>query len=935
MRARDVIAVVTEFVRELHPDRTRSLDVSPSSSIERDLGIDSLGRTELTLRIERAFHVRLPVQTMAEAETVSDLVKALEQARPAGKRSAFRERPASTLQSVPAATEARTLVEALEWHETRHPDRLHLTVVEDETTSVGALTYGELAMRARRVASGLVARGVAPGDRVALMLPTSLDFFVAFFGILYAGAIPVPIYPPTRLSQLEEHVRRQAGILGNAGACLLITMPEARRLAGLLKALVDTLKAVDCVAGIERATPETELPGSAGPMSTALIQYTSGSTGDPKGVVLSHANLLANIRAMGDVMQASSADIFVSWLPLYHDMGLIGAWLGCLYYAAPLYAMSPLSFLTRPESWLWAMHNYRATLSASPNFGFEICLNKIADATIEGLDLGSVRMIANGAEPVSARTLRRFIERFGRFGLPAQAVAPVYGLAESSVGLAFPPLGRPPLIDRVDRESLSTRGVAEIAGAEGPTPFEIVACGRPLPGHEIRIVDDAGHELGERREGRLEFRGPSTTAGYFSNEEKTRTLIRGGWLDSGDRAYMAGGDVFITGRVKDIIIRAGRHLYPQEIEQAAAAVSGVRKGAVAVFGTADRTSGTERVVVVAETAETDLHLRASLQERVIAVTTDIVGSPPDEVVLVPPRSVPKTSSGKIRRSAAKALYEDGRLGTVRRGLPLQLSGLMLLGIGARIRRFARLSREMLYAAWWWAVLAGAVLAGSLAVLIVPRLSWRWRAVRRIARAALAAMGAPVASTGINRIPKEGVMLAFNHSSYVDALVLAALLPGEPAIVAKRELAGQFFAGPLLRRLGIPFVERYDVSGSLQDAAALTDLARKGRVLVVFPEGTFTRRPGLADFYLGAFKVAAEAGLAILPGVIRGTRSMLRGGQWFPRHGRLSVEIAEAVAPSGTDFGAVLQLRDAVRNAILSRCGEPDLGGLTKPEQARA
>lgn len=929
--ARDVIAIVTEFVRELHSQGARSIEIAPSSRIERDLGIDSLGRTELTLRIERAFQVRLPANAVSEAETVADLGRALEQARPAGRRGAIRKSTAPALPTVPAPTEARTLVEALEWHEKQHAHRLHLTLLEDETTTLGTLSYGGLATRARRLAAALVLHGVVPGDRVALMLPTSFDFFVAFFGILYAGAVPVPIYPPTRLSQLEEHMRRQAGILGNAGARLLITMPEGRRLAGLLKAMVETLKAVDCVADMESGASEKELPGPADPGATALIQYTSGSTGDPKGVVLSHANLLANIRAMGEAMQAGSDDVFVSWLPLYHDMGLIGAWLGCLYYGAPLYAMSPLSFLTRPESWLRAMHNYRATLSASPNFGFEICLNKLSDSLLEGLDLSSLRMIANGAEPVSAATLRRFSERFGRFGLSSQALAPVYGLAESSVGLAFPPLGRPPLIDRVDRQALSTRGIAEIANAEDPAPVEIVACGQPLPRHEIRIVDDAGRELGERREGQLEFRGPSATAGYFRNEEKTRALFHGDWLDSGDRAYMAGGDVFITGRVKDIIIRAGRHLYPQEIEAAVAAVPGVRKGGVAVFGQADRASGTERVVVIAETAVTDPDARASMQERVIAATTDVAGSPADELVLVPPRSVPKTSSGKIRRSAAKALCEDGRIGSESRALPLQLSSLMMLGIDTQMRRLTRLLKELLYAAWWWAVLGVTLSTGAVAVLLLPRLSWRWRAIRWVCRAALAAMGVPLAASGVDRVPKEGAMLAFNHSSYFDVLVLAAILPGEPAIVAKRELAGHLLAGPLLRRLGIPFVERHDVSGSLKDARTLTTLAREGRVLVVFPEGTFTRRPGLTGFYLGAFKVAAAAGLAILPGIIRGTRSILRGEQWFPRHGSISVEIADAVAPSGTDFEAVLQLRDAVRDEILSRCGEPDLGGLAKPE----
>jgi acyl-CoA synthetase (AMP-forming)/AMP-acid ligase II len=284
-------------------------------------------------------------------------------------------------------------------------------------------------------------------------------------------------------------------------------------------------------------------------------------------------------------------------------MGLIGAWLGCLHFAAALYAMSPLSFLVRPESWLWAMHRFRATFSASPNFGFELCINKVADADLQGLDLSSLRMVANGAEPVSPQTIRRFIERFARYGFPAGAMAPVYGLAECSVGLAFPPLGRAPVIDRVDRDALSRSGTATPAAPNDAKALEIVACGQAIPGHEIRVIDEAGHEQGDRREGRLEFRGPSTTRGYFRNETKTRELIHNGWLDSGDRAYTAGGDVYITGRVKDIIIRAGRHLYPQEIEEAVATIPGIRKGGVAVFSVSDERSGTERVVVLAETRE--------------------------------------------------------------------------------------------------------------------------------------------------------------------------------------------------------------------------------------------------------------------------------------------------------------------------------------------
>jgi 1-acyl-sn-glycerol-3-phosphate acyltransferase len=312
------------------------------------------------------------------------------------------------------------------------------------------------------------------------------------------------------------------------------------------------------------------------------------------------------------------------------------------------------------------------------------------------------------------------------------------------------------------------------------------------------------------------------------------------------------------------------------------------------------------------------------------ITTDIAGTPPDEVILAPPHTVPKTSSGKIRRSAAKEIYESGDIGPRQRALRWQLLRLALSGVGPQSRRLARLSRETLYAAWWWTVLAGAFLLGSLAVLIVPRLAWRWSALRWIGRTALLLMGVQLWTSGVGRIPRRDAMLVFNHSSYVDSLVLTALLPGEPAIVAKRELSTQIISGLFLRRLKIPFVERYDVSGSLADAELLLALAREGRILVFFPEGTFTRRAGLSEFYLGAFKTAAEANIPVLPGVIRGTRSILRSDQWFPRHGAVAVEIGEPLMPAGTDFKSILQLRDAARRFILSHCGEPDLCELIKP-----
>ncbi len=930
-RERALIAVVSELVQELHQQSRRHVDVSRSSQLDRDLGIDSLGRTELILRIERSFRVRLPLKVLSEANTVGDILDALGQV-PADRLAIAAALPPALpeLPLVHAPEEARTLVEALDWHVAAHPDRQHLTVLQDESVVLATLTYGELGKAARSVAAGLIEADVAPGDRIALMLPTGTEFFIAFLGILYAGAVPVPIYPPMQLAKIEEFMRRQAGILRNAGARILVTVPEGLRFASLLRLLVPTIGAVRSVASLSAERAEIQLPIPRDGAATGLIQYTSGSTGDPKGVVLSHANLLANIRAMGLVIEATSADVFVSWLPLYHDMGLIGAWLGSLYFAVSFYVMSPLSFLARPQSWLWAMHRFRATISAAPNFAFELCATKIDEADLKGLDLSALRLLANGAEPISVNGLRQFTERYARFGFRPEAMAPVYGLAECAVALAMPPLGRPPIIDRVRRETLSRRGKAEPARAEEENAIEIVGCGQPLPDYEIRIVDDLGREVADRSEGRLEFRGPSATSGYFRSEAKTRALVHDGWLDSGDLAYIADADVFITGRTKDIIIRAGQHIYPHELEDAIGDIVGIRKGGVAVFGMLDPKSGTERMIIVAETDEADPVARESLRAKAQKAATDIVGAPAEEIVLVAPGAVPKTSSGKIRRAAASELYVAGLLTAPQRALRWQMLRLSLASLGPQLSRLSRMLKDMLYAAWWWAVVSVAFAIGWPTVMMVPRVEWRWAAVRWLAKTALAAMGVPVAASGLDRFPRERAVVMFNHASYMDAIVLAAVLPHAPTYLAKKELAEQFFAGRMLRRLGALFLERYDLSGSLADTAMATDAAREGRLLVIFPEGTFTRRPGLVGFHLAPFKIACEADLPVYPGVLRGTRSMLRSDQWFPRWGPIAVEVAEPINPSGTDFASVLELRQRVREVILAGCGEPDLGELMKP-----
>ena len=921
--AGELVVAIRELVLELHPNMRRRLVVRLNSNLDRDLGFDSLARAELLLRLDRTFRVHLAERLISDAETPQDLLDAIRQALPhAGVAATRGAMVPLALPEAAEPVECSTLIEVLAAHVSGHGDRPHLWLWHSDTAEE-CVTYRDLDRESRAVAGGLLREGLQAGARVAIMLPTERGFFSAFFGTLFAGGIPVPIYPPFRRAQVEDHLRRQAGILRNAEASVLITNEEIRNVGALLYGLAESLRRIEIVAELQRSEPLAE-PHPADANTTALIQYTSGSTGDPKGVVLSHANLLANIRAMGGLLEASSSDVFVSWLPLYHDMGLIGAWLGCLYYGAPTVIMPPLAFLADPARWLWAIHRHEATLSAAPNFAFELCLKSIRDQDIEGLSLRSLRVMTNGAEPVSPSTIARFAERFARYGFRPEALAPVYGLAESSVGLAFPPLGRAPVVDRVRREDLASTGLALPAGPRDRAALEFVACGQPLPGHQVRIVDDQGFELPERREGRLQFKGPSATAGYFRNEEKNRALFDGPWLESGDLAYIAAADIFITGRTKDIIKRAGRNIYPHELEEFVGNIDGVRKGCVAAFASGDPQTGTERLIVLAETRLTDPEQLDQVRRRIGEAAMNLLGLAPDEVVLAPPQTVPKTSSGKIRRSEARFLYENGAIGRKPRALWWQLARLWLAGLARGSRRASRLAGELAYAAWWWTALVLVAIPVWALVVALPWRRWRHAVLRTAARLFLRATGTAVTLEADAPIPDGAVMIVVNHASYLDGAILAAVIPGELSFVAKIEFAGQVVAGPFLRRLGTIFVRRTDPRGGIDDTMSTLEVVRAGARIVTMPEGTFTRMPGLLGFRLGAFLVAAQASIPVVPVTLRGTRTVLRGEQWLARRAAVHVHIGKALFPDGSDFAAAVRLRDAARAVILARCGEPDL-----------
>ena len=928
--AANLLTIMRELLLEIRQSERDAPTLTLDSHIDRDLALDSLARTELLQRIERNFRVQLDEKVLL-AESPRDLLELILRAsgQPPEATALAPDWQAPTAQqaaTVGLPDGAETLIDMLDWHVGRQPERVAIQIYGNDDRIDTAFTYAGLRQRARAVATGLRERGLQPRQTAAIMLPTGPEYFLAFFGILMAGGVPVPIYPPVRPSQIEEHLRRHARLLGNAQTMALITVPEAKLVARLLRAQVEELRHIVTVAELEQEpTPWSDAP-VRGP-DLAFLQYTSGSTGDPKGVMLTHANLLANLRAMGSVVAVGPDDVFVSWLPLYHDMGLIGACLSSLYHGFPLVVMSPLSFLARPARWLRAIHHHRGTLSAAPNFAYELCVRAIQDHEIEGLDLSSWRMSCNGAEPVNPATIERFIARFEPYGFRPDAMAPVYGLAECSVGLTLQPPGRTPIIDRVRRGAFMAGGRAEPADANEANALLFPACGQPLPGHQLRIVDDHGRELPERQEGRLEFQGPSATTGYYRNPEATQRLFPHGddWLDSGDRAYLANGDVYLTGRVKDLIIRGGRNIYPYELEQAVGEIPGIRKGCVAVFASADLTTGSEHLVVVAETRATQPEALAKLRQQIQSVGVDLLGTPPDQVVLAPPHTVLKTSSGKIRRAAIRELFERNALGRGGRALWLQLTRIALASGWAQTQRFWRGALERLYAAYAWTLFGLLAPAVWLGIMTLPKLKWRW-ALSRTATWLLAQLtGTPLTVRGLEHLPAGPCVLVANHSSFLDAYVLMATIPRRFHYVAKRELLDNRWIGPPLQRIGTLFVERFDIQRSADEARKIAEAAHAGHSLGFFPEGTFKRMPGLLSFRMGAFLAAAQAGTPVVPVTIRGTRSMLRAGSWFPRRGRLEVRVEAPVQPDGDDWAAAVRLRDRARAVILRHCGEPDLG----------
>ncbi len=928
---------VLEIVRELALElggRRAGLAVAPDASLEREVGLGSLERVELLVRLEAAFGRNLGERFLT-LDTPAAVAQAIAEAAPLEAERLVATAP--RLAEASRVDAAATIHETLWRRALADPERPQSYVREDDGQEQ-TISYGRLLRDARALAGGLRDAGVRKGDTVALMLPTGYDFLRSFQGILIAGAVPVPIYPPARLDRLDEYARRQSAILADAGVRILITIRKAMPIATLLRGSVASLTRATTAEDLIGVGATWEHPEGSGD-DPAFIQYTSGSTGHPKGVLLTHANLMANIRAIGAGLEARPTDVGVSWLPLYHDMGLIGSWLFCMAGGLPIALLSPLAFLSRPERWLWTFHERRGSLSAAPNFAYELCARRIADAAIEGLDLSSWRCALNGAEPVNPETLERFAKRFAPYGFRRESFMPVYGLAENSVGLCFPPVGRGPRIDRVARAPFTDAHRALAAPEDETAPLRFVSVGTALPEHEVRILDEVGAVVAERTVGRLVFRGPSMTAGYFKNPEATAAMTApDGFLDSGDLAYVVEGEVYVTGRRKDLIIKAGRNLVPQEIEEIASSVEGIRKGCVVAFGAPSETLGTESLVVVAETRREDAAGRDALATLVTERVADAVGAPPDAVVLVAPGAVPKTSSGKIRRQETRQRYLEGRLGRERGTTWGQR--LTLLGGAAReaVTKPVRALRRGLYAAWLLLVLGIMTVVTWPIALLLPGRAPAMAIERWFCRIGLFLAGCRLSASGLENVAARGpVLIASNHASYLDVAVLLALVPRNFVFLAKKEILGWPFVGLFIRRAQHLTVDRFDAQEGVAGTGRVAAAVEAGEAVLVFPEGTFTAADGLRPFRLGLFKVALETGTPIVPVALTGTRRALRDGQTLPRPERIHLWVGAPVVPAGEGFKAIVALRDEVARAIAEHCGEPRLdlvaAGPERPTEA--
>ncbi|MGA9997635.1 MAG: fatty acyl-AMP ligase [Pyrinomonadaceae bacterium] len=548
----------------------------------------------------------------------------------------------------------KTLVAALERaSETRERGFYFVGYGSQETF----LSFQQIHAEALRRAAHLSALGLRKGDRLALVMAEGAEFVMNFFGVVMAGGVPVPISPPFTPKSGSSYIENVARIVETAGAKMLLTEDKIKHTVQMIR---ERGAAPERIITTEEAflgvPPEFE-PPDVQPDDLCFLQFTSGSTSLPKGVMVSHANLMANISAfMGPSgLGTGIEDVGVSWLPLFHDMGLIGFILGPLVWSNSVVIISTTAFARSPRIWLRAIHKYRGTVTYAPNFAYALAAKRLCDQDLENLDLSCLRVAGCGAEPIHAPNLRDFAERLRPTGFNAEAFVPSYGLAESTLAVTLHRRGVPLKTDKVDAELIKWRNAVP-ATSETKQVLEIVSCGVCVSEHHLAIVDEEGSVLPERQVGEITVKGPSIARGYFDSPEATGMAWKDGWLHTGDLGYIADGELFVCGRIKDLVIIRGANFYPHDIERAVCDLPGVKHGNIVAFGVTDE--GQERLVVV---AETDGRNNAALSKLIAERIREVIGLEVYRAVCVPSGTLFKTSSGKLRRHKVKQLFERGQL----------------------------------------------------------------------------------------------------------------------------------------------------------------------------------------------------------------------------------------------------------------------------------
>ncbi len=520
-------------------------------------------------------------------------------------------------------------------------------------------TWSEIAVRAQRAAAVLARAGVGSGDRVLLCLSDPARFLSFLFGAQALGAVPVPLPGLGEFKDQSAFRERIDAVIGDCEP-RAIAVDSNREVQQLDPSVLSKATAVDASTTDLPTGEATSVPSSfhfdRSPSETAWLQYTSGSTGLPKGVVVTHANLMANVYAIALAANLGPDDRSFNWLPLFHDMGLIGGVMVGLCIGAEVYVMPTSTFVGRPDSWLRAMSQLKATFACGPNFAYTILARRLPDRALEGLDLSHWRLAFNGAEPIDRSSLEDFRRRFAASGFAIGAMFPVYGLAECTLAAAFPRPGAEPRYHFVDRGVLSLERRAVDVESNSDSALSMVSVGRALPEHRIRIVDPEGDaDLPERRVGEVVVAGPSVTPFYFRKDGRYAPPRRE--LRTGDLGYMLDGELYIVDRLKDLLIVAGRNIVPSDVERVVAKVQGTRYGSIVAFAIRG-SEGTDELYLVVG-AEPQARHDERIRDEIRASVFSHFGVMPRELVLVAPKAIPKTSSGKVRRAMCRELYEGG------------------------------------------------------------------------------------------------------------------------------------------------------------------------------------------------------------------------------------------------------------------------------------